>query len=106
MLIKHGDISRIARMNGIRPGTAHSRIERGWSPEEALTTPKNPIFHHGALTKNEAELWLNDVSMDKFPECLKKFLGKRAKKNGARIRSEFRSEFDKWFESLNGKLPS
>lgn len=38
-LVRYNSIGEAARENGIIPATAYSRLNRGWTVEEAVTAP-------------------------------------------------------------------
>ena len=47
--MKRQNVAAMARANGIAPQTAHNRILKGWSVEEATSTP--PRKYHGPRAK-------------------------------------------------------
>ncbi len=86
-----------ARLTGIPPATIVSRKGRGWNDEETLTVP---VFSNDTkITKNDAELYLNDIERHQLPEELRVLMdGRRTKKHGQFIRSYFPKDFDKWYK--------
>ncbi len=88
--------SEWAKETGLPPATIVSRKGRGWSDEETLT---QPVFSNDTkITKNDAELYLNELERHQLPEELRIIIdGKRTKKLGQFIRSYFPKDFDKWY---------
>lgn len=85
-----------ARVIGIPSATIVSRKGRGWSDEKALS---EPVFSNDTkITKNDAELYLNDLERHQLPEELRILMdGRRTKKIGQFIRSYYPKDFDKWY---------
>lgn len=87
-----------SRIVGISESTIHGRILRGWTPKEALTIPI--ATNDNKITKNDAEMWLNDLAFEGLPVVFRQLLGKPVgslKKYGQFIRANYRKEFDQWF---------
>lgn len=88
--------SEWAKVTGLPPATIVSRKGRGWDDERTLTIP---VFSNDTkITKNDAELYLNDLERHQLPEVLRVLMdGRRTKKLGQFIRSYFPKDFDKWY---------
>lgn len=73
------------------------RLQRkGWTVADAIEKPfgKQP-------SKNDAELYLNDLTMETLPEEFRVIFANKkqhGKKYGHYIRSEHRAQFDRWFK--------
>ncbi len=84
----------------IAHSTLYNRIESGWTMEEALNTPINNAMamgHKKGKTKNDAELYLNELKKEELPEAFKYIPLGTANKLGQFLRSKHRAVFDKWF---------
>lgn len=81
---------------GLTPATIISRKARGWSDEKTLS---EPIFTSAnKITKNDGELYLNDLERHQLPEELRVLIdGRKTKKFGQLLRAEFSKSFDKWY---------
>lgn len=94
---------------GLSHSTITNRLELGWSPEKILETAPAPSAKNNGcrVTKNQAELELNDTPYEKLPKCLtdliprKKLVfkvGRRAEpKYGELFKEKHKAEFQKWF---------
>ncbi len=91
-------VSEWAKDVGMSPTTLHGRLQRGWDPEEAIRAPAG----RPTVSKNDAELALNDMTRDQLPSQLAKLIpvNYRGTKCGEVIRSSFRKEFDNWFNKV------
>lgn len=89
--------SEWAKETGIPAATIVSRKGRGWGDEETLTVR---VFSNDTkITKNDAELYLNDLERHQLPEELRILMdGRRTKKVGQFIKRYFPKDFDKWYE--------
>jgi len=97
-------LSEWSRRTGLNYSTINNRLSNGWSVKDALKKEVDPIFgiqRQGKITKNDAELWLNDQGYDALPDELRSLLSqesrKHSKRYGTTIRNLFRSNFDSWF---------
>ena len=85
-----------ARELKIPISTIISRKRRGWSDERALIEPV--ATNDNKVTKNDAELYLNDLARFDLPDNFKVLLdGVRTTKPGQFIRRYFTKQFDRWF---------
>ncbi len=81
---------------GLTAATIISRKSRGWSDEKALT---EPVFSNDTkITKNDAELYLNELERHQLPDELRILMdGQRTKKLGQFLRASHTKAFDKWY---------
>jgi hypothetical protein len=85
-----------ARETGIPLATITSRKARGWSDERTLTEP--PFSNDNKITKNDAEIMLNDLERHQLPEEIRILVdGMKTKKVGQFLRRYFPKDFDRWF---------
>ncbi len=102
-LIKHDGkeltIRGWADLTGLPHSTISHRLDNGWTEVAAITTPVDPRYQQGAnkITKNEAELWLNEAPRSLIPKYLMKLVIGNPKNIGRFLRSEHRSTFDLFF---------
>lgn len=93
--------------------TIVSRKGRGWTDEKTLCVAA--ISNENKITKNDCELYLNDIERPFLPDELRILVdGLKTQKVGQFIRRYFPKEFDKWFnekykpmkenENKNGNL--
>lgn len=93
-----------AKKLGIKSSSLSNRLDRGWPVERALGEKIDTTFsntQHKTPSKGDAELWLNDQTVDTIPKSLRKCLSKSpipGKKFGNSIRTFHREVFNKWFE--------
>ena len=89
-------VAELSQICGLSTNVVRGRLYKGHTVEEAMA----PIIKK-KISKNEAELYLNDIPRDQLPkvllECMKRKICK-SKRPGNWFRDEFRAEFDKWFE--------
>lgn len=86
-----------AKEVGIPIATIVSRKGRGWSDDKTLT---EPLFSNDTkITKNDAELELNDKSFDDVNdiETLHALCPRNIKKPGQYIRRFYPLKFSEWF---------
>ena len=102
---------------GMKNGTITNRIDSGWSVERALTAPVDIAFSNQkngcTMTKNEAELALNDIPYEDQPECVRKLVPKCTKtimgspikqaKYGQKFRREHIAAFNTWYHDTYSK---
>ena len=88
--------SEWGRTTGIPAATIVSRKSRGWTDEKTLT---EPVFSNDTkITKNDAELYLNELERHQLPEQLRILMdGQRTKKLGQFLRASHTKAFDKWY---------
>ena len=92
----------IARMTGCKPTTIRSRIYAGWDTKRLLALKPESIVKFGnrGISKNEAEMDLNETPREKLPKCFLPLIGGYKKaKFGHYLRYNHRAAFDKWFEA-------
>lgn len=91
-------ISEWGRKLGISPMTIKGRIERGWEVQEALIAPEA----RPSVTKNSAELMLNDMTLEQLPVMLAKAVSPEydGNKLGEHLRTGHREVFDNWFKNV------
>jgi hypothetical protein len=91
-----------AKETGIPASTIISRIGRGWSHEKTLT--KEVFSNETKITKNDAEMWLNDCRFEDLPKIFREIIKDNATQNltryGAYIRRYFSKQFDSWFSNV------
>lgn len=88
-------ISEWAGRKGINPHTIQTRLDRGYSVENAIEIPivKPP-------SKSDAEMALNDMSFQDLPLEVTKAIKSAnvvTKRYGTWFRTNYRPAFDKWF---------
>lgn len=92
-----------SRKLGIKHSTLANRLDNGWSVEMAFLTKPNPSFHRDPdkrMTKNDAEMLLNETSYENLPIMVAAYIGQcHGVRYGTFFRNEFRPEFNKWFET-------
>ena len=97
-----------ARRLGMKHSTLSNRLAVGWTVERALTEPPDMALSAGrkTITKNEAELMLNDLEYAQLPKAVKKCISMETKtrfgdtvkvKYGQLFRRYHPKEFQKWF---------
>lgn len=93
-----------AKILGESPTLIHKRLEAGWSEEEAVSTPAHdPTDPDLRLpTKNDAEMLLNDMTIDQLPSQLASLIpkGYEGKLLGRYLRSNHRAKFGLWFDKI------
>jgi hypothetical protein len=93
-------ISDWSKLTGLPERTIANRIGSGWTTERALTEPVSLSQIKGPVSKNDAELALNDMTFDQLPPQLAQLIkNPNAKKHGRNLRDNFRKEFDLWFKN-------
>ena len=85
------------------PTTIVGRLGRGWSIEDAIETPAVSTYsssQRGVPSKNDAEMWLNDRTIDEISESMLPAFNpaKRAKKPGQWLRRYNPMAFNKWYD--------
>lgn len=77
----------------------HTRLNRGWDAERAVFAAAKA---KPAVTKDNAERLLNDMTRDQLPSRLAKVLPKDCAvlQLGAYIRRHHRQQFDDWFAQV------
>jgi hypothetical protein len=95
-------ISGWAEETGINPETIRRRMELGWGIERLLTTPANPMLNgNKTISKNDAELLLNDMKKEQLPPELAQLVQHyNGIKLGRYLRNHHRKAFDEWFDSV------
>lgn len=97
-------LSKEARKHGVNAMTAHNRLERGWTLEDAVSKPPDPTFLRPELrkfkTKEEGQWLLDETPYDKLPAAIKQALqpSSRQMKFGKLIRRHHNPVFLKWYE--------
>jgi hypothetical protein len=85
-----------SKETGISLPTIFSRKARGWTDARALSQAVST--QDNKITKNDAELWLNDKPIGLVPASLKHtVIGTGTAKAGQFIRRYFPKDFDRWF---------
>jgi len=93
----------------VAPATLAGRLDRGWSVERAFNEKPHDSFsaaRRKGRTKNDAEMYLNDLSRDEMPLCFRHINLGTAKltKFGQYIRRKHMPEFEKWFSGEFSKM--
>lgn len=97
-----------AAITGIPRGTIENRLGRqGWTIERTLTTPSDKNYDGSkAISKNSAEMMLNDMTYDELPKAIQRIIkacGTKAKKYGQASRKADVKAFNKWFDEEYSK---
>ncbi len=88
---------------GLPLSAIYRRIERKLPTKEILEKPVDVAFTVGAkkVTKNDAEMYLNDLTYDDLPMMLEGLIPDSGRamacKLGTLIRTHHRDVFDRWF---------
>ncbi len=90
-------ISEWAGRKGIKPHTIQTRLDRGYSVENAIEIPivKPP-------SKSDAEMELNDMAFPNLPVVVQKTIKASnviTKRYGTWFRTNHRKSFDSWFKT-------
>lgn len=83
-------------------GTLSGRLGRGWPVSEILGTKPSGAGNK-PVSKNDAEMELNDGGLNQLPEEFKALAQNhsgRTHRYGTMIRQYHRKEFDRWFEAV------
>jgi len=92
------------RKLGIRHSTLANRLEAGWTVEAAFLTKTGPTFNRNPdkkVTKNDAELLLNETRVENLPSILKAVIpiSYEGVRVGSFLRNNHRETFDRWFDT-------
>ncbi len=98
-----------SQKNGIPETTIACRIDRGWSPERAVSEPPNEDFSlaiKSKITKNNLEMELNEMSIEQLPKSLSQLIDKnfKGRKFGCYLRTYYPKKFSQYFKETY--LPS
>ncbi len=99
-----------ADRTGITIAAIHRRLERKWPIAKILTTPNNLALANNSrlslkISKNMAEMWLNDLPRAQVPVALQPFMTPPERNKGGgglvgtSIRVLHREEFNKWYDN-------
>lgn len=96
---------------GIAHGTLTNRLDAGWTATRALSSAPDPVFStksRSKITKNEAELMLNELTYSQQPAIVKNLIKEtevrqmqgfpKQAKYGEIFRRKFPRDFAAWFE--------
>lgn len=101
------NIHQLAKDAGIHHRTLRTRLDRGWSMEEALKIEVNGIFTKSEVCKEDAQRILDDMPRDMIhPIIAAAIKNYKGGKPGQYARNNHRAVFDQWYgKFINGGDP-
>lgn len=102
-------VGQWSKETGLHHGTITNRLDQGWSAERTLTEKPDARYTTAKckISKNEAEMTLNDTPYEQLPKCLTDLIprtkrpviamGRAEAKYGQVFRRNHAAAFQRWF---------